>query len=245
MKNPEKPRQSGREKLDDGAALIGGCRSKLRNPTGKAGQIVEVMEQRFTVGYYRSGEMLSFATLAAEFGVSRQPVSAAIAHLRSSGYVEVIPHVGCQVVLPSPREIEDFFFVLSKIESAIVCLAAARYEGNEAKALMGIAPPDDMAAMEVIHQRKAYVGYLDRYHDQIWAMARSPLLEGKISGLRRVSHFYLWQGNPTLLPKAARQLSRERTAIAKAIAARDAELASRLVEKHILNKPRVIGIVKD
>ena len=230
---------------NDAADLIGGSRSKLGDPTGKAGQLVNIMEQRLVLGYYKSGQMLSFAALADEFGVSRQPVSTAISHLRSTGYVEVIPHVGCRVVLPSPREIEDFFFVLSKIESAVVCLAAERYEGDEAKILLAISPPDDLSSLEAPHQRKAYLAYLDKYHDQIWTMARTPLLEGKVSGLRRLSNFYLWQGIPTLAPKAAKQMIRERNAIAKAIAARDAESASRLAEDHIRNKPKVIGVIVD
>ena len=245
MQTLENSKRPDRLDWNDGSDLIGGSRSKLRDPTGKAGQIVTLMEQRLTLGYYASGEMLSFATLAEEFGVSRQPVSAAISHLRSSGYVEVIPHVGCRVVLPSPREIEDFFLVLSKIESAVVCLAAERYEGDEAKVLLAVSPPDDLSSLDAPHQRKAYLSYLDRYHDQIWIMARTSLLEGKISGLRRLSNFYLWQGIPTLAPKAARQMIRERNAVAKAIAARDAELAARLVEDHIKNKPNVIGVVND
>jgi DNA-binding GntR family transcriptional regulator len=242
MAVPESSRRSGHA---DGAELIRGSRSKLADPTGKAGQIVGVMEQRLSLGYYAPGEMLSFNLLAEEFGISRQPVSAAISHLRASGYVEVIPHVGCRVVVPSPREIADFFFLSSKIESAVVALAAERYEGDEAKVLLGIAPPQDLNSLASQHQRKAYVAYIDDFHNQIWAMARAPLLEGKISGIRRLSNFYLWQGIPTLAPQAARQLIRERTAIAKAIAARDVKLASELVEAHIKNKPRLVGIVHD
>ncbi len=68
------------------------------------------------------------------------------------------------------------------------------------------------------------------------------MLEGKISGLRRLAHFYLWQGIPTLGPAAARKLSAERNEVAKAVAARDAELAARLMERHIAQKPELIGV---
>jgi len=73
---------------------FGGSRNKLPDPTGKAGQLAAHLEQRLTLGYYEPGQMLSFNTLAEEFGISRQPVSTAILHLRAAGYVEVIPHVG-------------------------------------------------------------------------------------------------------------------------------------------------------
>ena len=237
-------RRSTRERPKAGAPL-GGLRSKMPDPTGKAGQLVALMEQRLTLGYYAPGEMLSFAMLAEEFGVSRQPVSTAILHLRASGYVEVIPHVGCRVVVPTSREIHDFFLISSKIESAVVALAAERYEGDEGKELLTITPPSDMSSLEGQHQRKSYVNYINQYHDQIWQMARTPLLEGKIGGIRRLSNFYLWQGIPTLAPTAAKQLNRERTAIAKAIVARDATLASELIEAHMRHKPQLAGLVQD
>lgn len=228
-----------------GTPLIGGSRSKMPDPTGKAGQIVAVMEQRLTLGYYPPGEMLSFNMLAEEFGISRQPVSTAILHLRAAGYVEVIPHVGCRVMVPTSREVEDFFLISSKIESAVVAMAATRYEGDEGEELLAVAPPADFSSLDSQDKRKAYVSYIDRFHDQIWKMARAPLLEGKIGGIRRLSNFYLWQGLPTLAPAAAKQLSRERTAIAKAIVARDAARAAELVESHIRNKPRLAGLVHE
>lgn len=221
---------------------IGVSRSKMPEPTGKAGQLVTLLEQRLTLGYYTPGEMLSFKMLAEEFGVSRQPVSAAILHLRAAGFVEVIPHVGCRVVVPSPREVQDFFFISSKIESAVVMMAAERYEGDEGAELLKITPPKNLSSLEDQSKRQAYISYLDHYHEHIWMMARAPLLEGKISGIRRLSNFYLWQGIPTLVPNAAARLNRERTAIAKAIVARDAALAASLMESHIRHKPTLTGI---
>jgi len=223
---------------------IGYSRNKVPDPTGKGGQIAALMEQRLTLGYYKPGEMLSFATLAEEFGVSRQPVSTAILHLRAAGYVEVIPHVGCRVLVPTTREIEDFFLISSKIESAVVMLAAQRYEGDEGKELLAITPPTQLSSLQAQTHRKAYIDYIDRYHEYIWHMARAPLLEGKIGGVRRLSNFYLWQGIPKLAPAAAKQFNRERAAIAKAIAARNAELAAELTEAHIRHKPSVAGLIK-
>ena len=227
------------------APLIGTSRSKMPDPTGKAGQLATLMEQRLTQGYYEPGQMLSFNMLAEEFGVSRQPVSTAILHLRSAGYVEVIPHVGCKVMAPTAREIEDFFKISARIESAVVEMAAERYEGAEGTELLSIKAPTDLSSLAGQAQREAYIAYIDQYHDQIWHMARAPLLEGKIGGIRRLSNFYLWQGIPTLAPTAAKQLNRERDAIAKAIVARDGKRAAELVDAHIRHKPELAGVLKD
>ena len=67
MQTLENSKRADRPDWNDTSDLIGGSRSKLRDPTGKAGQIVALMEQRLTIGYYKSGEMLSFATLAEEW----------------------------------------------------------------------------------------------------------------------------------------------------------------------------------
>lgn len=221
---------------------IGSDRSKIGDPTGKAGQIVAVMEHRLMLGFYKPGEMVSFQKLADEFKVSRQPVSAAISHLRASGYVEVIPQVGCKVVHPSPSEVRDFFTVLGRIEGAVGAMAAGRHEDREADELLALRPECDLGALGDLSQRKAYIGYVDRFHALIWTMARTPLLDSKLSGLRRLSNFYLWQGLPTLAPAAAKALIAERTEIAQAIAARDASSAAALMERHISAKPQTIGL---
>jgi DNA-binding GntR family transcriptional regulator len=221
-------------------AEIGGSRNKIGDPTGKAGQIATIMEERLMLGYYQPGEMLSFNMLADEFKVSRQPVSVAISHLRASGYVEVIPQVGCRVVHPSLSDIVDFFTVLAKIESAVAAMAAERHDPGEGELLLDLDPPKKLSDMELIERRRVYIAYVDTFHDMLWKMARTPLLESKISGLRHLSNFYLWQGSPTLAPSAARILIAERTEIANAIIARDAKAAATLMERHINDKPQII-----
>ncbi|MDB5699774.1 MAG: transcriptional regulator [Alphaproteobacteria bacterium] len=227
---------------EDEAAIaeIGGSRNKIGDPTGKAGQIATIMEQRLMLGAYQPGEMLSFNMLADEFKVSRQPVSVAISHLRASGYVEVLPQVGCRVVHPSLPDIVDFFTVLGKIESTVAAMAAKRHEPNEGKLLLKLDPPQKLSNMAAIANRRAYIAYVDKFHDMLWKMARTPLLESKIAGLRRLSNFYLWQGMPTLAPSAAKTLISERTEIAKAIVARDSRRAAALMERHISEKPQII-----
>jgi DNA-binding GntR family transcriptional regulator len=107
--------------MDDGLDAL-----NMNIPTGKAGEIVAELERRLIMGYYKAGESLSFKMLAETFEVSRQPVSAAIGHLRASGYVEVLPQVGCRVVKPSREEVFDFFRIHSAIEATAVELAVER-----------------------------------------------------------------------------------------------------------------------
>lgn len=228
-----------------GMMEAGSQASAVRNtdPSGKAGQIAAELERRLLLGEYRFGQALSIVQLAKQFDASRQPVSVAISHLRSSGYVEVIPQVGCRVVAPSVREIADFFVALGKIESAVSGFAASRHVAGEADALIAIASRAEPKSMANLAERQNYLRDVAEYHDQIWRMARSPALHNRLSGLRRLSSFYLWQGTPTLVPQSAHQLITERREIAQSIRDRDVKRTEELMERHISHKPYVNGIL--
>ena len=213
------------------------------DPSGTAGKVATELERRLMLGQYRFGEALSATQMSRQFDASRQPVSAAIAHLRSIGYVEIIPQVGCRVVAPSPSEIADFFIALGKIEATAAAFAARRYENDEADVLIDIAEQDDPSGLDTINEREGYINDLHRYHQQIWDMARSPALDAKVASMRRLASFYLWQGAARLVPTSAHLLILERAEIARAIKARDVTRAEILMEKHISHKPHVNGVL--
>jgi len=220
-------------------------RNRRPGPSGMAGEIVAILEERMTVGHYAAGEMLSFGKLAGEFGVSRQPVSIAVSHLRTLGYVEIVPQVGCLVASPSTVELADFFAMLGRIEGQIARLAAQRYEGREAEDLLALRLSFDPERINNHDSRLRYVQYIHEFHDCIWTMARAPLLTNQFGALRRLSSFFLWQGRSQLKPQAATLLTRQRKDIATLIAERKADAASELMERHVREKPAVVGLLDE
>ena len=64
--------------------------------------------------------------IAAEFGVSRQPVMDAIRRLSVEGFVEVVPQVGSRLRVYSTTEIRDFFGLFGASEAYVARLAAER-----------------------------------------------------------------------------------------------------------------------
>jgi len=216
---------------------------KSDGPSGKAGEIVAELEHRLITGYYRFGDSLSTNLLAGDFEASRQPISAALNHLRGLGYLKIVPQVGCQVVSPSPQDIDDFFSMLAKIESLIAGLAARRFVDNEADLLLEIAEYIKQTPFDDATHREEWAIGVDAYHGHLRTMARSPALESRVQGLWRLSDFYLWQGASNLQPKDIDTANRERLQVAKAVAARDVDAAEALMEKHVRGKPRRVGIV--
>ena len=217
--------------------------AKTADPSGKAGQIAAELERRLILGEYHFGEPLSVAEIARQFDASRQPVMAAIAHLRTSGFVEIFPQSGCRVVTPSKSEISDFFVALGKLEATAALLGSRRYEDDEADQLIKIAGAQDPEALNTTPARQIYIDGMLAFHDCLWEMARSPSLQRRVLGLRRLASFYLWQGLVRMQPQAAHLLIMERVDIAAAVKARDSVRAEILMEKHISHKPHVIGVV--
>lgn len=170
--------------------------------SGKAGEIAAELEERLERGEYRFGEALSIYALASQFNASRQPVSTAVLYLRSVGYLEVIPQVGCRVVSPSEQEVADFYLLFAHNEAVIAQLAAERWQAEEADQLLELAREMSVNPLKSRADRAQMADDISIFHDQISAMARSPALVERVSNFRRLFRFYLCQGRDSSTRKA-------------------------------------------
>lgn len=203
---------------------------------GKAGEIAGELEEHLVSGRYKFGETLSMYTLAEHFNASRQPVSAAVLYLRSVGYLEIIPQVGCQVVSPSPQEVQDFYVMFSRTEAVIARFAAERYVGYEGQDLVAIA--EQLAAIPYTSKsdRRAMGDGISIFHDRMSAMARSQLLVERISNMRRIFRFYLSQSRvrPDPVSGPPERMNRLRIELARSILERNGAEAEQRTEDYIL-----------
>ena len=211
--------------------------------TGKAGQIFEEIERRLVAGYYRFDQTLSVVDLAAEFATSRQPVTVALNHLRSLGYVRIIPQVGCRVAAPTTTEIRDFFYMLGKIQSAVAGLAAERHIDDEADTLAEVAGSILSLAVDNVENLGQYARLVDTFHETMTTMARSVMLSTRSATLWRMSDFMMWQGIGNLTAPKVAVANQERQSIVAAIRLRDVKLAETRMEAHVRAKPVRIGIL--
>lgn len=216
-------------------AIVRGVRGN--DLAGKAGEIASVLEERLITAEYRFGQSLSIYTLATQFTASRQPVAAAVLYLRSVGYLEVIPQVGCRVVSPSPEEVQDFYALFACTEGLVAHLAAQRCSEEEGRQLLALA--DELAAnpFRSIHDRRAMADGISIFHERISTMARSPLLVERISNLRRIFRFYLRQGRMHGQQRTAvpQHLNTLRLQLARDIAEHRHEMVEPLVRSYVLD----------
>lgn len=216
-------------------AIVRGVRA--HDLSGKAGEIAAELEERLISGNYRFGETLSIYTLASQFEASRQPVAAAVLYLRSVGYLEIIPQVGCRVVSPTSQEVGDFYVLFSHTEAVISRFAAQRHEGQEGEELVALA--EELAAnpFKTSYDRRAMADGISIFHDRISAMARSQLVVERISNLRRIFRFYLSQSRvrPDPVSGPPTHMNQLRIDLAQSILARKRMEAGSRTEEYILN----------
>jgi GntR family transcriptional regulator, rspAB operon transcriptional repressor len=101
-----------------------------------------------------AGERLIEANLAAEFGVSRTTLRAALMELKNDRLVEFNPRRGCSVARMSRAEIEDACFARYLLEAGAACEERAVVDGelvasldNELEAMEAAAGAGDLAAI--------------------------------------------------------------------------------------------------
>lgn len=214
------------------------------NPlAGKSSVVFSELELRFARGVYKFGDPISTVELAAEFGVSQQPMRAALGQLRALGFVIITPQVGCRVVSPSPADILDFFRLFGRMEGGVASLAAERYEERQLAQLNEVSQKLLRCPIPEKGKPEEYANLVGDWHRAIRAMANSPSLDWRLNSFWNMSDFLLFQGAPNLGVQQIQKANEQREHIRRVIIARDVERAESLMFEHILTKPTRVGIV--
>ena len=124
---------------------------------------------------YKFGQKLLVRDLSAETGISRQPIMSAFAELKAAGFVRITAQVGCEVVSPTTRDVNDFYLMFNRAEGVMAELAAERRTEAELlhieqinKQISGLAP--------AAKSRELYRRLNLDFHNSIGASAHSPQL---------------------------------------------------------------------
>lgn len=210
----------------------------------KADRIRADLETRFELGVYKFGETLNVNRLVDEYGVSRQPVMAALSELRNDGFVVITPQVGCTAAHPTPSEIADFFSVFAKMDGRMAALAALRRTPEEVYRLHQVLKELAASSGRSRQWSTGHLGMLvSQYHETIRDMAKSPAVAGRVARFWRMANYIIRNARENYTERMHGLANNERRKILEAIDAGDAKAAELLMEKHIVGKPQRVGLV--
>lgn len=201
------------------------------NELNNAGVVYRTLKRRITELFYKPGDRLSEAGIAAELGFGRSPVRTAFSRLQSEGWIEISPQSGTFVRGLSGAEIAEILEARLVLESYLAGRAATM-----------------MSDAELVQLREAFssfgervsAGRLDdyleldlRFHLAIYKAAGNQLIAGilvnlidKVRWIRRGSVAHPLRINDAFL---------EIRAVLDALEARDAEAATVAMRTHIEN----------
>jgi DNA-binding GntR family transcriptional regulator len=148
----------------------------MRSVKSKKQSVSELLLRRLTSGHYRMGQRIMIKELQRETGASRQPIMVALSDLRSQGFVTIEAKVGCQVISPTARDIEDFFRMFAQTEGFLAELAAERRLASEVTQLRNT--NEQIRKLRIADPRSAaaYAALNKKFHSTIRRMAKSPAI---------------------------------------------------------------------
>ncbi len=94
-------------------------------------QVLAELRSRIIDAQYRPGERLTEDRLAADFGVSRNPVREALRVVEAEGFIQLQPRRGAIVASPDERTMRDMFAARAVLEPLAARIAAERATAHE------------------------------------------------------------------------------------------------------------------
>lgn len=192
-------------------------------------QIYEALRDQIQGGELRPGDRLVEDRLAADFGVSRNPVREAIRMLGADGLVEVNARRGVYVTVPDPDKIRELVEIRAVLEGHNARLAARRGNPRLVAAASRILKKGQ-AALEA--EKIGQLGRLnEEFHDALARASENESLGEMLGAMRLRSSLGFAMSDPAVQA----QSWREHAGILQAILDGDEDLAETLSRNHVLN----------
>jgi DNA-binding GntR family transcriptional regulator len=207
---------------------------------GRTNTAYDYVLEKLISGAYQPGEKLNILELAQTLGISRQPVMAAMQQLSNEDLIQIIPQVGCVAAVFSRQEWMDFRRFFASGEALITQIATEKAIEEEIAGLRPLSQAIKQllsAKFPSAEKPREYRIRNQRFHRYIHRMAHSPILDRQLMGLWNLTDYYISTfGHSHAFTTRVPVAIDEHEAICAAVEARNARLARRLMEAHILEQ---------
>jgi DNA-binding GntR family transcriptional regulator len=189
--------------------------------------VVERLRGRILAGELRPGDRLLQAELADEMQTSTTPVREALWELAGAGLLDVDPHRGVIVHIPTLDELTDIYDLRVLLEPLAVSAAIDNITEDEllrAEGMIEEMAGDPDARAVAIHNTQ--------FHEILVAASRRPRLTEILTRLNNVAMVYV-VSNLYRMPGRVQKAIEEHRELLVACRARDKELAKTLMITHL------------
>src|SRR5579863_4303827 len=193
-----------------------------------AEQIAAALRHEIVTGQRAAGSRLRQVEVAKHFGVSTTPVREAFGLLQSDGLVQIDPHRGVTVFLPTIQDLIEHYEIRMALEMLAAEKAAVHFPAQDAPPLIAIL--DEMFATS---DAVRYVELNQQFHLRLYRLGGRARLVTMIEELRNASLAYNHLYAAADVPRDAGRLDAEHREILDACQANDPVRAANAVRHHI------------
>lgn len=207
-------------------ALSPAAARRVQRPAPLRQAVYDAIIELIVNGTLEPGRHLVENELAEYLGVSRQPVREALQRLQTDGWVDLRPGQGAFVHKPTEEEADQLLSVRAVLETHSARLAAERATAEDVNRLWEL-QQDGLDALAA-EDAEGMVRANSALHAKITELSGNAVLADHINLVeRRVQWYY----RPIAKPRG-HDAWNEHAELIKAIAARDSELAAKIMSQH-------------
>ncbi len=189
--------------------------------------VTDAIRQAIVTGRYQPGERLYEDRLAADLGVSRNPVRESLHALAAESFVEIEPRRGARVAAIDRAKALELFEVRGALEGLVAGLAAERRSDEDLLDLATIVAAGARASEA--HDLDALPMLNTRFHDLLSRLSGNEMLSEMLAQLSGVIRWIYADKLPLRLEASWH----EHAALADSIEAKDSARARHLAEQHV------------
>ena len=201
-------------------------RSPLSRPAPLREAVYDALTEMIISRELRPGTHLVESELAAQLGVSRQPVREALQRLQTEGWVDLRPALGAFVHVPTDAEADQLLAVRTLLEAESARLAATSATPEQVNQLWDVQRTGERALLA--DDQEGLVAANAALHAHVVAMSGNTVLADLIASVdRRVRWYYL-----PIARTRGKDAWDEHAELIDAIARHDARRAGDLMQRH-------------
>src|SRR3954451_2181850 len=215
------------------STLVDADARRVQRPAPLRQAVYDAIVELIVQGTLQRGQHLVENELAEYLGVSRQPVREALQRLQTDGWIDLRPAQGAFVRTPSEDEVDQLLGVRTVLETYSARLAAENATAEDVNRLWEL-QQDGINALAA-NDSEALVSANVNLHAAITEIAGNSVLAKHIGLVERRWHWYYL---PIAQPRGQGAWT-EHAELIQAIAAKDADLASSIMQRHTEHTQKV------